>query len=213
MYVEFVIEADGSITNAKVIRGIGSGCDEETVRVVNTMPNWTPGNHKGKNVRVKYVLPAKLSDLMKWHLEDTVDDWERNRDTIPIISATKRGNSASILFCSPNKVKTLIPIASKRNKVLLKGATLLLNRKTQTTAPKITQIYAKFPIQFIGCESIRTSLTIPPPTAVTNAIITTPNKSNPCLWATNAPLSANANVPIKSKAYIGFKEYFFRVCN
>ncbi len=60
VYVEFVIEADGSITNAKVIRGIGSGCDEETVRVVNSMPNWTPGNHKGKNVRVKYVLPVSF---------------------------------------------------------------------------------------------------------------------------------------------------------
>jgi protein TonB len=60
VYVEFVIEADGSITNAKVIRGIGSGCDEETVRVVYSMPNWTPGNHKGKNVRVKYVLPVSF---------------------------------------------------------------------------------------------------------------------------------------------------------
>lgn len=60
VYVEFVIETDGSITNTKVVRGIGGGCDEETVRVVNAMPNWTPGNHKGQNVRVKYVLPVSF---------------------------------------------------------------------------------------------------------------------------------------------------------
>ena len=60
VYVEFVIETDGKITNAKVVRGIGGGCNEETIRVVNSMPNWTPGNHKGKNVRVKYVLPVSF---------------------------------------------------------------------------------------------------------------------------------------------------------
>ena len=55
--VSFVIEKDGSVTNAKVLRGIGGGCDEEALRVVNAMPKWTPGRMSDEPVRVNYVLP------------------------------------------------------------------------------------------------------------------------------------------------------------
>ncbi|MEO1261498.1 MAG: M56 family metallopeptidase [Bacteroidota bacterium] len=62
--VKFIIEKDGSISNAEIIRAIGAGCDEEVIRVVNTMPNWTPGKQRGKAVRVQFNLPVrfKLSD-------------------------------------------------------------------------------------------------------------------------------------------------------
>lgn len=55
--VSFVIEKDGSVTNAKVVRGIGGGCNEEALRVVNAMPKWTPGRMSDEPVRVNYVLP------------------------------------------------------------------------------------------------------------------------------------------------------------
>ena len=55
--VNFVIDTDGSITDVKVIKGIGSGCDEEAVRVVKSMPKWQPGRQRGKAVRVAYMLP------------------------------------------------------------------------------------------------------------------------------------------------------------
>ncbi|NQV02094.1 MAG: M56 family metallopeptidase [Bacteroidia bacterium] len=59
VFVTFVIEADGSVTNVTVLRGIGSGCDEEAVRVVESMPKWTPGTQDGKPVRVSFNLPIK----------------------------------------------------------------------------------------------------------------------------------------------------------
>lgn len=58
VFVQFVVEKDGSITDTKVLRGIGTGCDEEALRVVNKMPNWKPGKQRGKPVRVKYTLPV-----------------------------------------------------------------------------------------------------------------------------------------------------------
>jgi len=61
VFVSFVIEEDGKITNVKVLRGIGGGCDEEAIRVVSMMPNWTPGKQRGKNVRVAYNLPIKFT--------------------------------------------------------------------------------------------------------------------------------------------------------
>ncbi|MDP3462934.1 MAG: M56 family metallopeptidase [Bacteroidales bacterium] len=57
VFVNFIVEANGKVSNAKVLRGIGSGCDEEALRVVNLMPDWTPGRQRGKNVRVSFNLP------------------------------------------------------------------------------------------------------------------------------------------------------------
>jgi periplasmic protein TonB len=60
VYVQFVVEKDGSLTNIKVKRGIGGGCDEECLRVVKLMPKWKPGKQNGKEVRVQYMLPIKF---------------------------------------------------------------------------------------------------------------------------------------------------------
>ena len=57
VFVSFVVEKDGSVSNVKVLRGIGGGCDEEAVRVIKSMPKWEPGKMKGKPVRVSYQIP------------------------------------------------------------------------------------------------------------------------------------------------------------
>ena len=68
VFINFVINVDGSIDNVKVLRGIGGGCDEEAVRVVSSMPNWSPGMQRGKAVRVSYNIPIKFT------LDDKVAD-------------------------------------------------------------------------------------------------------------------------------------------
>jgi periplasmic protein TonB len=60
VYVTFVVEKDGSVSNVKVLRGIGGGCDEEAIRVVKSMPRWTPGKQRGKPVKVQYNLPCRF---------------------------------------------------------------------------------------------------------------------------------------------------------
>ena len=61
VFVTFVVERDGSVTDVRVLRGIGGGCDEEAIRVVKSMPKWTPGKQRGKSVRVQYNLPVKFT--------------------------------------------------------------------------------------------------------------------------------------------------------
>lgn len=63
LYLRFVIEADGSVTNAEVVRGLREDCNSEALRVVQAMPKWSPGMQNGKPVRVHYTLPItfKLS--------------------------------------------------------------------------------------------------------------------------------------------------------
>ena len=60
VYVSFIIEADGKISEAKVIKGVknGPGLDQEALRVVNMMPNWDPGKQNGKPVRVSMRFPV-----------------------------------------------------------------------------------------------------------------------------------------------------------
>lgn len=57
VFVEFVVNRDGSIQDVKAIKGIGAGCDELAVKVVQEAPNWNPGKQRGKPVRQKMVLP------------------------------------------------------------------------------------------------------------------------------------------------------------
>jgi protein TonB len=57
VFCQFVVEKDGSLTDIKVVRGIGGGCDEEAVRVLKNSPRWNPGVQNGRNVRVSYTIP------------------------------------------------------------------------------------------------------------------------------------------------------------
>ena len=60
VYIQFVIENDGSITDVKVVRGVDASLDKEAVRVVKAMPKWKPGKQRGKPVRVSYTLPINF---------------------------------------------------------------------------------------------------------------------------------------------------------
>ena len=59
--VGFIVQKDGSITHAKIVRSIDPELDAEALRVVKGMPKWTPGTQLGKPVSVKYTLPVKFS--------------------------------------------------------------------------------------------------------------------------------------------------------
>ena len=63
VFVQFVVEKDGTLTNFIVARGIGAGCDEEAVRVLQAAPKWNPGKQRGKPVRVKMILPITFKLL------------------------------------------------------------------------------------------------------------------------------------------------------
>lgn len=57
VYLKFIVEKDGAISNVEVMKGIGFGCDEEALRVLNAMPKWNPGKQNGQPVRVYFTIP------------------------------------------------------------------------------------------------------------------------------------------------------------
>jgi len=61
VFVTFVVEVDGSVTDVRVLRGIGGGCDEEAVRVIKEMPSWVPGRQRGQPVRVQFNMPIRFT--------------------------------------------------------------------------------------------------------------------------------------------------------
>ncbi len=93
VFISFVVEKDGSIGEVKVLRGIGGGCDEESVRVISDMPKWKPGKQKGEAVRVSYQIPimfklGQTNDEYKTTVKTVIagDDehsWKTSTATIP----------------------------------------------------------------------------------------------------------------------------------
>jgi TonB family protein len=58
VYIGFVVEKNGELSDLKIIKGIGGGCDEEALRVLKNSPNWKPGMSEGKPVRTSYTFPV-----------------------------------------------------------------------------------------------------------------------------------------------------------
>lgn len=61
VYVSFIVTTTGEINKVTILRGIGSGCDEEAIRIVKAMPNWKPGSQLGTLVPIQYNLPIKFT--------------------------------------------------------------------------------------------------------------------------------------------------------
>lgn len=60
VYVEFIVNTDGSVSDIKVLRGVGSGCDKEAIRLIENCPKWVPGEQWGSTVRVRMTLPVSF---------------------------------------------------------------------------------------------------------------------------------------------------------
>lgn len=60
VYVNFVVDKDGSVTQAKIARGVDASLDKEALRVVNSLPKWKPGMQRGKPVKVSYTVPISF---------------------------------------------------------------------------------------------------------------------------------------------------------
>ncbi|SIR48376.1 energy transducer TonB [Pontibacter lucknowensis] len=59
--VSFVVNRNGKVTDATVLKGLGFGTDEEALRVIESLPDWTPGRQNGKPVAVRYTLPIRFN--------------------------------------------------------------------------------------------------------------------------------------------------------
>jgi len=57
VYIQFIVDKDGTLRDFQILKGIGSGCDEEAIRVLKNSPKWEPGKQRGRPVKVRMALP------------------------------------------------------------------------------------------------------------------------------------------------------------
>ena len=60
VYVKFVVNEQGVVFKADILRGIGGGCDEEAIRIIKSLPKWTSGKQNGKAVKVTFTVPIRF---------------------------------------------------------------------------------------------------------------------------------------------------------
>ena len=103
--VQMIIEKDGSVSNVKVARSVHPLLDQEAVRVIQSMPKWTPGKHKGKTVRVQYTIPVmfKVQKDNKADIQAKTGPDENGVYTMVDVSAEFPGGIAACMkFLSEN---------------------------------------------------------------------------------------------------------------
>ncbi len=61
VYIKFVVKKNGAIGDIVILRKVNKQLDEEAIRVIEAMPDWTPGKHRGRNVNTWYTIPIKYS--------------------------------------------------------------------------------------------------------------------------------------------------------
>jgi protein TonB len=66
VYVQFVVDRDGSVTDVRTLKGVSDECDREAERVISRMPKWKPGKLNGENVAVRFVVPLKFKGRPAW---------------------------------------------------------------------------------------------------------------------------------------------------
>jgi len=75
VYITFVVEKDGSVTEVEILRGIEENCNKAALEVVKSMPKWKPGKQRGKPVRVQFNMPIRFK------LQDVKEEAEKNKET------------------------------------------------------------------------------------------------------------------------------------
>lgn len=65
VYAQFIVDKTGKITDLKIVRGLDESCNEETLRIMNLMPDWTPGMQNGRTVAVFFTLPVAFELIIR----------------------------------------------------------------------------------------------------------------------------------------------------
>ena len=153
--VQFVVEKDGSLSAVKAIKGIGSGCDEEAVRVLENAPRFKPGSQNGKPVRVRMVVPitfklneGKINSDKSTQGIVIIEDVEARNETLKVDADYANGEWSGTVY------------DEEGNK--LPGANIILVGTTTGTTSALDGTFSvkadqsnDLSISFVGYESVR----------------------------------------------------------
>lgn len=122
VYVSFIIDEEGRVTEPSIIRDIGDGCGEAAIDVLNKMPRWEPGKDKGEIVKVKLNLPIHF--FLKSGVSNPLES-----DDYKITWGTLKGNSTSIKELQANLEKIIMVRDRFGDPVVFEGLNFSYQRK------------------------------------------------------------------------------------
>lgn len=105
--VEFFVEKDGSITEAKVVKSVDKLLDDEALRVLSQMPKWTPGTQDGEAVRVKYTIPVNFSLESEDGFRTITLTYNKENNSIQVLLRNPKQDE-HVVYSSTNMLDQLI---------------------------------------------------------------------------------------------------------
>jgi TonB family protein len=155
IFVQFVVEKDGSLSDVQAIKGIGSGCDDEAVRVIQNAPSFKPGKQRGKPVRVRMVMPItfKLDGQQTDEANSQqgtikIEDAQQQKGKLKVDVSFADGAWSGTIY---NQEGDVLPGAN----IIVAGSTTGtvsdLDGTFKVSAPSSSELY----VTFVGYESHR----------------------------------------------------------
>jgi TonB family protein len=153
--VQFIVEKDGSLSDVKVSKGIGAGCDSEAVRVVQNAPSFKPGTQRGKPVRVRMVMPI-IFRLSKGETNEdnstkgiiSVEEAEQKNGNLKVDANYANGEWSGTVYDEEGEG---LPGAT----IIVKGSTTRIASDTDGTFKVKADHSEDLYISFVGYKSVR----------------------------------------------------------
>jgi TonB family protein len=142
VFLSFVVERDGSLSDIQITRGLGSGTDEEAIRVLEESPKWNPGIQNGLAVRVKYNINInfKLNDPVKENKTSSISNDPirlkegTNLDPLIILDGVKLADNSQLNTINPNNIESVEVLKDQKAMDLYgpkaKGGVILVTSKS-----------------------------------------------------------------------------------
>jgi len=151
VFVQFVVEKDGSLSNVTSVKGIGGGCDEEAVRVLKESPKWKPGKQRGKPVKVRMILPITFNlgeDESKTNTERIViDDVKTQNSKFTVDASYSYGEWSGTIYDEEGSEMAGVNIIVHNTST---GTVSDLNGAFKLKADESQDLY----LSFVGYESV-----------------------------------------------------------
>lgn len=124
VFLSFIVEKNGFLTDVKITRGLGSGCDEEALRVIGESPSWNPGLQNGNPIRVKYNINVNFnlsgninkepkSDLNKEEIKTVIGFRLNHKKVDPLVLVDNVNmDFKDLMKISPNKIASMVVLKS-----------------------------------------------------------------------------------------------------
>jgi TonB family protein len=159
VYVQFVVSKTGKVENAKVVKSVSPDLDNEALRVIGSLPDWTPGEQGGEKVSVQRIIPILFQNAPP----KDPNAWEPNDKTLVLIDDVKMPANFNTSILNPEKVASVSllkpfpkeeksKLMDKYGKQAADGVILITTKKTEiefaladTTGCKTTTIRPEFP--------------------------------------------------------------------